>query len=284
MRYMVKRNLLIFFRDKGSVFYSLLSVLIIVGLYILFLGDLMVRGVGDVAGARFLMESWIMAGLVAVTPFTTALGAMSSIIVDKRYGLYKDFAASPLKRSVIAGSYIISGFFISLILTLITFILSEVYIVVYGGRLLTAAAALKTLLMILLTTVTSSILMFYLVTSFKSINAYSAASTVIGTLIGFLTGIYIPIGNLPEAVQTVIKLFPPSHVALLMRRIMMEQAEHVVFAGARPEAVEAFRVELGSAFKAGDALLDPVYSILYVCAFIVVFFVLSLIRIRRKAD
>jgi len=120
MRYMVKRNLLIFFRDKGSVFYSLLSVLIIVGLYILFLGDLMVRGVGDVAGARFLMDSWIMAGLVAVTPFTTALGAMSSIIVDKRYGLYKDFAASPLKRSVIAGSYIISGFFISLILTLIT--------------------------------------------------------------------------------------------------------------------------------------------------------------------
>ena len=154
----------------------------------------------------------------------------------------------------------------------------------YGGRLLTAAAALKTLLMILLTTATASILMFYMVTSFKSINAYSAASTVIGTLIGFLTGIYIPIGNLPEAVQTVIKLFPPSHVALLMRRIMMEQAEHVVFAGARPEVVEAFRVELGSAFKAGDALLDPVYSILYVCAFIVVFFVLSLIRIRRKAD
>ncbi|HHY83766.1 MAG TPA: ABC transporter permease [Clostridiales bacterium] len=284
MRYLVKRNLMIFFRDKGSVFYSLLSVIIIVGLYILFLGDLMVKGVGDVAGARFLMDSWIMAGLVSVTPFTTALGGMSSIIIDKKYGLYKDFAASPLKRSVIAGSYIVSGFFISLILTLLTFILGEVYIVVYGGKLLAAAAVLKTLLMILLTTATSSILMFYLVTSFKSINAYSAASTVIGTLIGFLTGIYIPIGNLPEAVQTVIKLFPPSHVALLMRRIMMEQAEQIVFAGAKPELMEAFRVELGSAFRAGDKLINPVYSILYVCAFIVVFFILSLIRIRKKED
>ena len=33
------RNIRLFFRDKTSVFFSFLSVLIIVGLYALFLGD-----------------------------------------------------------------------------------------------------------------------------------------------------------------------------------------------------------------------------------------------------
>jgi len=33
-----KRNLLIFFRDKAAVFFSLLAVFLIIGLYALFLG------------------------------------------------------------------------------------------------------------------------------------------------------------------------------------------------------------------------------------------------------
>jgi multidrug/hemolysin transport system permease protein len=190
MRYLLKRNLLIFFRDKSSVFFSLLSVFIIIGLYVLFLGDMIVQGMSDMPGARFLMDSWIMSGLLAVTPITTSLGAMGTIIVDKKYGLYKDFAVSPLKRSTITGGYVVSAFFISLILTLLTFVLAEVYIVLYGGELLAVKAVLKVMGLILFTTASSSIMMFYLVSWFNSVNAFSAASTIIGTLIGFLTGIY----------------------------------------------------------------------------------------------
>lgn len=284
MRYLVKRNLLIFFRDKGSVFFSLLAVFVIIGLYVLFLGDMMVSNMRDMPGARFLMDSWIMAGLLAVTPTTTSLGAMGTILVDKKYGMYKDFAASPLKRSTIAAGYILSGFLISLILTLLTFILAEMYILLYGGELLPLDAALKVLGLVVFTTISSSIMMFYLVSCFKSINAYSAASTVTGTLIGFLTGIYIPIGSLPGAVQTAIKLFPPSHAAVLLRRIMMEQAEKVTFAGAPAEMLEAFRLEIGSAFQVGDSILSPCLSLLYLLVFMVVFFALTLAKINRKEN
>jgi multidrug/hemolysin transport system permease protein len=282
MRYLVKRNLLIFFRDKGSVFFSLLAVFVIIGLYVLFLGDMMVRIMRDLPGARFLMDSWIMAGLVAVTPVTTSLGAMGSVLLDKKYGMYKDFAASPLKRSTIAAGYILSGFLISLILTLLTYILAEIYILLYGGELLPVKAVLKVLGLIVFTTISSSIMMFYLVSWFKSVNAYAAASTVTGTLIGFLTGIYIPIGNLPNAVQTAIKLFPPSHAAVLLRRIMMEQAEKVTFAGAPAEMLEKFRLEIGLAFKVGDSILSPYLSLLYLLLFMVVFFALTLVRITKK--
>ena len=128
MSYLIKRNLLIFFRQKSNVFFSLLGVFIIIGLYALFLGDLMVKGMTGMKGSRFLMDSWIIAGILAVTPVTTSLGAMATMVEDKNNHIYKDFLASPLKRSTLASGYIISGFLISLILTFITFILGEGYI------------------------------------------------------------------------------------------------------------------------------------------------------------
>ena len=282
MKYLVKRNLLIFFRDKGSVFFSLLGVLIIIGLYVLFLGDIMVKDLGDLPGARFLMDSWIMSGLLAVTPVTTSLGAMGVVIEDKKYGMYKDFAASPIKRNVLYGGYLISGFLISLILSLVTFFLAEIYIVIYGGELLAAAAAGKALAMILLTTASSGIMMFYMVSWFKSVNTFSAASTVIGTLMGFLTGIYIPVGALPSSIQTVVKLFPPSHAAVLFRRIMMEQAERITFAGAPAENLEAFHLELGAAFQVGKKVLSPAASLIYILIFSGLFLILTMIKITRK--
>ena len=38
-----KRNMKIFFRDRMSVFFALLGALLIIGLFALFLGDLMVK-------------------------------------------------------------------------------------------------------------------------------------------------------------------------------------------------------------------------------------------------
>jgi len=282
MKNLLKRNLLVFFRDKSSVFFSLLAVFIILGLYILFLGDLMVKGMGDVPGARFLMDSWVMAGLLAVTPATTSLGAMGTIVLDKKYGQYKDFAVSPVKRATITAGYALSGFIISLIMTLITLILAELYIVMYGGEFLQLDVLLKVLGLILFNTAYSSIMMFYMVSWFKSVGAFSAACNIIGSMIGFLTGIYIPIGNLPEAVQTLIKIFPPSHMASLFRRIMMERAESITFAGAPAEILEKFRLEMGIVFKIGDTLLSPGVSLLYVLFFLMLFIGLSLFQVIRK--
>nr|NLJ02159.1 ABC transporter permease [Bacillota bacterium] len=71
-----KRNLKLFFRDRASVFFSLLAVFIIIGLYVLFLGDMVMMDLEGIPGARFLMDSWIMAGLMAVTSVTTTMGAL----------------------------------------------------------------------------------------------------------------------------------------------------------------------------------------------------------------
>jgi len=282
MKYLIKRNLQIFFRDKSSVFFSLLSVFIIIGLYVLFLGDVLTSSMPEISGSRFLMDSWIMAGLLAVTPITTVLGAMGNMIVDKKDKIYKDFSASPIKRSALAGGYIISAFIISMIMTIITLILAEGYIVMNGGELLTSGAFIKVIGLIILTVLSASFMMFFLVTFFKSVNAFATASTVIGTLIGFLTGVYIPIGSLPEAVQGVIKLFPPSHAGVLFRKIMMEQAEKISFAGAPDAMLQEFHQTLGVSFKVGDKVLSSSMSLLFILIMTVIFGALSLWKISRK--
>lgn len=283
MKPLLKRNLLVFFRDKSAVFFSLLGVFVIIGLYVLFLGDMLVKGMEDIPGARFLMDSWIIAGLLAVTPITTSLGSLAIIIEDKQDKIYKDFSASPVKKSTLAGGYILNTFVVSIILTCLTFLLGEGYIIMNGGELLSIEAAFKVLGIIILSTLFSCFMMFFLVSFFKSSSAFAAASTVIGTLIGFLTGVYIPLGQLPGSVQTVVKLFPPAHSAVLLRQIMMEGAEHIAFSGAPEEVIKEFHQTLGISFSVGDKILSSYTSIMYILATAVIFAVLSIIKTRQKA-
>ncbi|MCU9612705.1 ABC transporter permease [Caldibacillus lycopersici] len=283
MRYLIKRNLLLFFRDKASVFFSLLSVLIIIGLYLLFLGDVMKSNLKEMSeDAGILMDSWIMAGVIAVAPITTALGAMASMVEDKKLKIYKDFAASPIKRSSLAAGYIFSSFIISFIMTLVTLTFAEIYIMVNGGELITLSALAKVLGIILLYDFAFVFVIYFLVSFFKSSNAFSAAATIVGTLIGFLTGIYIPIGSLPEAVQFIVKLFPPSHAAMLIRDVMMHPIEQSVFAGVPETTVDDFRLLMGSQFEIGGHVILWWQSILYLLIIGILFFLLSLWKMSRK--
>ena len=75
MNALLLRNLRVYFRDKASVFFSLLSVLIIILLYALFLGDAWSSGsvFQGRAGVKNMMDSWIMAGLLAVVSVTSTM-------------------------------------------------------------------------------------------------------------------------------------------------------------------------------------------------------------------
>lgn len=278
---LAKRNLKLFFRDKASVFFSLLAVFVIIGLYVLFLGNMLTQGtewLGD--KARFIMDSWIMAGLLAVTSLTTTMGAYGIMIEDKTKKVMKDFSASPVRRSTLVGGYVISSFVVGVIMSIVTFVLAEVYIVIYGGELLGAFDMLRVLGCILLSVLSSSALVFFLVSFFNSTNAFATASTIIGTLVGFLTGIYIPIGTLPAAVQTAIRVFPVSHAGVLMRQIMMEAPLNAV--GLDAATAEAFRLEMGVGFKFGDTIIPPLYSILILLATTAVFYGLAILNVSRK--
>ena len=135
---LISRNLKLYFRDRTSVFFSLLGVLIIIGLYVLFLGNLIVKNLEGfvTVGARFTVDSWIMAGVLAVTTVTTTMGAYGAMVEDRSKKISRDFSSAPVKRSQLAAGYILSSFIIGMIMTVAALIIAEIYIVAYGGKLL----------------------------------------------------------------------------------------------------------------------------------------------------
>jgi len=277
-----KRNILLFFRDKTAVFFSLLSVFIIIGLYVLFLGNLMVANLKDVPEGRFLMDSWIVAGLVAVSTFTAPLGAYGQIIDDHSKNVIKDFTAAPLKKSSLTGGYIISAFVIGVIVALVTLVLGEVYILINGGKLIPLIHLLGIIFVIIISTLANSAILYYLSSYIKSSKAFVTFSTICNTLIGFIMGIYIPIGALPTSVQTVIKIFPSGHSASLLRRLMMENPMKVVFSEAPVAEVNKFVYELGVRFSLNGKEITASTSIIILLVTATVFYSLSLLKLRVK--
>ena len=276
------RNLKIFFRDKSAVFFSLLSVFIIIALYVVFLGDMLVKGMPEIKDARFLMDSWIMAGLLGITSITTTMGAFGIMVEDRYKKISKDFYTAPVKKSKLAGGYILSTFVIGVIMSIIALLLAEIYIISSGGEFLPFMALLKTFGLILLSVVSSSSMVFFVVSFFKSQNAFSTASTVIGTLIGFLTGIYIPVGNLPESVQFFIKIFPVAHSASLFRQVFMGYPMYQAFLGAPAAQIDGFKFDLGVVFRFGTHAVSPIDSIIFLILTTAVFYGLAIINMSRK--
>lgn len=280
------RNIRLFFRDKTSVFFSFLSVLIIVGLYALFLGDAQVKNleatVGSVDGARFLVDSWIMAGIIAVNTVTITLGAFGIMVQDESKKIIKDFAVAPIKRSWLVASYVLSAWFIGIVITTVAFLVGELYIVLSGGELLPLGSMLQVLGIVALCVFSASSMVFLTVSFIKSDSAFSTLSTIIGTLIGFLAGIYIPIGVMPQAVQEVVKVIPITHGAVLLRQVFMERPINDVFAGAPTAAVGDYRSAMGIDMTLFGHTLSTGTMVLFLFVTGIVFFVLSVYRISRR--
>ena len=276
------RNLKIFFRDKASVFFSLLAVFIIIGMYALFLGDVWVGSMRDMKGTRFLMDSWIMAGLLSVTSVTTTMGAFGIMVEDKSKKILKDFISSPIKRSKLVGGYALGAFATGVLMSLVTLVLAELYILTSGGEIVSMISLLKIFGMIIISTFMNTAIIFLVVSFFTSSNAFATASTIIGTLIGFLTGIYLPIGQLPEAVQWVVKLFPVSHSAALFRQIMMAEPMAATFAGAPDSALNQFQQMMGVTLMIGDKPVNTITSLGIIFFTAILFYGLSILLISRK--
>jgi len=277
-----KRNLLVFFRDKASVFFSLLASFIIIGLYILFLGRVYSAGLSSFENAKEIMDNWVMAGLLSITTVTTTMGAFGIMINDKTRKINKDFISSPIKRWSISGGYVFSAFIIGVILSLVTLVLSQIYIAANNGTLIGISALIKVLGIILLSAFANTALTFFIISFINSENAFSTASTIVGTVIGFLTGIYIPIGNLPSSVQWVIKLFPPSHAASLLRKVMMDDAMTKAFTGEASKYAPSFREAMGITFKYGSREISDALSIIILLSTGALFFALAIWSVSGK--
>jgi len=277
-----KRNLKLYLRDRASVVFSLLAVFIVIGLYVLFLGDVWTNGLKEFKRAEEIMDNWVMAGVLAITSMTTTLGMLGTMVKDRADRIEKDFFVAPVKRWQIAGGYMLSAYIVGVVMTMIALVAAEIYIAANGGELMSLHNIARTLAVILLNTFMNTSIALFLVSLFQSMNAYTTVNIVLGTLIGFLTGIYLPIGSYPQGVQWIIKLFPVSHGALIFRNIMMEPVMEEVFDSVPASVLVKLKEELGMIYMFGDTEFSLSASMGILIAVAVVFFGLACYNVSRS--
>lgn len=277
-----KRNILLYFRDKATVFFSLLAVIILIALYVLFLGDMTAKQLPDFPSKKALLTSWFIAGVLAVASMTTTLASFGILVDDRANKTYMDFYSSPISRTKLVGGYVFSAVIIGFFMCMLSFITSIVFLSISGEQLPSFNTMVAVVCVIILSVLASGSMVLFLVSFFKTSNAFVAASTVIGTLLGFLAGIYIPIGSLPNYLQTIVKLFPPSHSAALFRQLLMESYLVDAFSTTAAGMKETFQYDMGVFYEINGKQTSKLFSVFYLCGTTLFFFTLSLFVLRRK--
>ena len=269
------RNLLIYFKDSTTVFLSFLAEFIIVGLYILFIRKNMINNFSQLPKADCLIDCWMIAGLLSVTSFTTCMGAYGVMIEDKAKGIKKDFFTSPIKKSTIEGGYMLCATFVGIIMSLIMLLFTQLYLYKTYNLQLSTASLTRIWGILILTTLSNCAIVHFVVSLLKTNNALATICTIFGSLLGFLTGIYLPIGTLPEKVQIIVKSFPVSHSAVLLRQEIMSAPIKSSFIGLDKSYILNFEEYMGIKFRINEALLPYKTHIFILLLTVILFWIIS---------
>ena len=257
--YLTKRNTLLFLRDKAAVFFSILSMLIVLALMVIFLGNMNCEnvvdalaeagGVRDTAAdeknAEYLIKMWTLAGILVTNAVTVTLTVMGTMVQDETRNKLVSFYAAPVQRIRLALGYILSSWFVGIAMCVFTLIVGEAYMGMSGFPLLTASDCLTLFWMILLNTFVWAALAYLLALFIHSESAWSGALTIVGTLVGFVGAIYLPMAMLPKGVANVLKRLPVLHGAAMMRVVCTKDAIEKTFAGMPEIAGDTFREQMG---------------------------------------
>lgn len=247
---LVKRNLKLFFKDKGMFFSSLITPLILLVLYVTFLARTYKDSFSSVIEAGFAVDDAIMDGLVggelissllAVTCVTVAFCSNLLTIGDKTTGALRDLTVTPVKRSVLALGYFAATAAATLIVSFAALAVSFIYLGAVGWYLSAAdvlSLILNVFLLTLFGTALASCVNFPLSTSGQA----SAVGTIVSAGYGFLCGAYMPISSFGEGLRNVLAFLPGTYGTCLMRNAAMDGAlREMADTGMPAEALELLR-------------------------------------------
>lgn len=222
---MVKRNIKLFFKDKGMLFTSLITPLILLVLYVTFLGNVYRDSFLSALPAGFTVSEELIGGLVGGQLFSSLL-AVSCVTVsfcsnllmvqDKVSGAHNDLIISPIKKTTLALGYYIATTISTLIVCFVAMTACLVYLACVGWYL-SFADVLFLILDILLTvsfgTALSSIINVFL----SSQGQISAVGSIVSSCYGFICGAYMPISSFGSGLQKVISFLPGTYATSLFR-------------------------------------------------------------------
>lgn len=245
-----RRNLKLFFRDKGLFFSSLITPIILLVLYAAFLAKVYLESFSSALPADFSVPqrlidgtvfSQLISSLLAVCCVTEAFCANLIMIMDKANGNIKDFTVSPVNRSTLAAGYYLAAAACTLIITFTALGACLIYLATQGWYLTFGDILLVILDVVLLTmfgTAISSCVNFFLTTNGQA----SAVGTIVSAGYGFVSGAYMPISTFNSGLRNTLMFLPGTYgTGLLKNRLMRGVFAEMKNIGFTDEVVESIK-------------------------------------------
>ncbi len=250
---LIRRNVKLYFKDKGMFIPSLITPVILLVLYVTFLRSVYVDSFRSVLDAAQLTISdkllngcvggQLISSILAVSSVTVAFCTNLLMIQDKAAGIVRDLTVAPIRSRTLALGYYFSALFSTMIVCVTAAAACLVYIA-FVGWYMTVSDILLMLLDILLLalfgTALSSCIHFFLSTNGQA----SAVATLISSGYGFISGAYMPISSFSEGLQKVLSCLPGTYGTVLLRSHAMRGS----FAAMQKEGVP---VEVIDGMRAG---------------------------------
>ena len=290
---LMKRNIKMFFKDKGLFFTSLITPLILLVLYISFLGNVyrdsfaMAFPQGVEIPDKLLdaaVGGQLISSLLAVCCVTVAFCSNMLMVQDKVSGARKDFMMTPVKGSTLALGYYVSTLVSTLIICFVATGAGFLYLGKVGWYLSgrdVVCLLLDVFLLVMFGVALSSIINFFLSTQ----GQISAVGSMVSSMYGFLCGAYMPISQFSEGLQKVISLLPGTYATSLLRnhalRAVFEQLESD---GYPNEVIEVLRDAIDcNVYFFGDKVGVPaMYGVLGVSVVVLVGVYVILNVVKKK--
>ena len=275
---LLKRNFILYFRNRSGVFFSLLGALISFLLYIIFLQKNLTDAWTQLPENTKLLNNWLMGGTLAVTGITTSFTALTQMVQDRENQVDQDLFLTDLGSWGLQVSYLISSIIISFVMQVFMFAVMSLY---FKESPVISHLPEITLIM-LLSSLLSSVVNILLIYRFQSVDSLGKLATIVGTASGFLVGTYIPIGVLPDFAQIIMKCTPATYIASLYRQILMKERLETAFTG-NSSLLQEFQEKMGIQINWQELLTkEETYFIVVIISFVAILLWLLFVKVFSK--
>ena len=290
---LIRRNCRLFFRDKGMFFSSLITPIILLVLYVTFLGNVYRDSFTGALPEGFVIEDALLnatvggqliSSLLAVCCVTVAFCSNLLMVQDRVSGARRDLAVSPVRPSTIAVAYFCASALATLLISLTALAVCLLYLAM-AGWLLRASDVLFMLLDAALLTLFGVALSSCVNFPLRTQGQGSAVGTIVSAGYGFLCGAYMPISNFSSGLQKVLSFLPGTYGTSLLRNHALAGAyREMARVGFPAEVIEAIRdsIDCNLYFFGRSVSIGGMYAVLVGATLLLVGLYVLLNAVRRE--
>ena len=231
---LTKRNMLVYFKDRQAILFSLLTSIILFVLYLLFLRGTFVDAINQALASMPMIRELVrdedlemftniklLVGIIGSAAITVPFSCLRTVTSDRESRVDQDILATPVSRSQIVLAYFTASALSAIVMTSVILTAGLVILQLQGSLYLGVGGLLRAYGVTALGCVSATALFMNVVLFFRSGSASSAFFGILSAVSGFVIGAYIPVSQFSGGVRTVCNLFPASHITILLRNVLL---------------------------------------------------------------